>query len=85
MKKLLVGLVALGLLSCNGVSNNSYEKYTNVGCWYNDDLTYTVECENKEYTLSIDNVYWAKKYDSRISNIFYLGHDSKLVIYVELR
>ena len=86
MNKLLVGLLAVGLLSCSStISSDKYEKYENVAWSYDDDLNYTIECNNQKYTLSIDSVYWAKKYDSRISNIFYLGHDSKLVIYVDLR
>jgi len=84
-KALLLGLTCLSLLGCGGVNTstkvNGYKEYTNVGYYYNDDLTYTVELEDKQYTLSIDKVYWARKYDARINNKFYVGVDKKLVIY----
>lgn len=84
-KALLLGLTCLALLGCGGANTstkvNGYKEYTNVGYYYNDDLTYTVEFEDKQYTLSIDNVYWARKFDARIQNKFYIGIDYKLVIY----
>ena len=84
-KALLLGLTCLSLLGCGTTKSetkvNGYKEYTNVGYFYNDNLTYTVECEQKVYTLSIENVFWAKRYDARIQNKFYVGVDKKLVIY----
>ena len=78
-------LLTLLLVSCGSTSSVSgYKEYTNVGYYYNNDLTYTIECEQKEYTLDIDNVYYTKKHDARINNKFYIGVDKKLVIYVEM-
>ena len=84
-KALLLGLTCLSLLGCGTKTSETkvsgYKEYTNVGYYYNDDLTYTVELEDKQYTLSIENVYWAKRFDARINNKFYVGIDKKLVIY----
>lgn len=84
-KALLLGLTCLSLLGCGGANTSTkvsgYKEYTNVGYYYNDDLTYTVEFEDKQYTLSIDKVYWVRKYSATINNKFYVGIDYKLVIY----
>ena len=91
-KALLLGLTCLSLLGCNASisddtakreikTDDSYIEYTNVGYCYNDDLTYTVELEDKQYILPIENVFWARKYDARINNKFYLGVVNKLVIF----
>ena len=89
---LLIGTLLLSSCSVNGsdtntsVSHKYKEEYTNVYYSYNDDLTYVVEIdESKQYTLSIDSVYYVKKHDSRIKNKFYVGVNHYwLVIYANL-
>lgn len=79
----------LGILLCScgtlNTSKTNYKEYTNVGATYMHNLTYIVECEDKEYTLDISEVYYAKRIDTRIYNKFYLGNPNRLVIYVDFK
>lgn len=84
MKKLWL-LLSLLLVSCSSNRVSGYKVYKNVSYYYNHELTYIVSCEEKEYNLPIENVYYTKLVDSRIRNMFYVGVDKKLVIYIEMR
>lgn len=77
-------LISLVLMGCSASSVNGYKEYTNVSYYYKEPFDYIVELDSgRKYTLDIDNVYYTKRYDTRIRNKFYVGVDKKLVIYVE--
>lgn len=79
---LLIGCSSIGATnSRNTIDVSKYEVYENVSYYYDQELHYIVELEDKEYTLDIDNVYFVKREDVRITNKFYKGNPNRLVIY----
>lgn len=79
---LLIGCSSIGATnSRNTIDVSKYEVYENVSYYYDQDLHYIVELEDKEYTLDIDNVYFVKMGYVRLHNKFYLGNPNRLVIY----